>query len=221
MSSAALALPLNFTHRLAVAFQFVDIFTLNPVPSPLEVSIPSERWTAFASESDHTYRLLATNRDVPAGVFTVQVDSPSGEYAALEAISITLPVVVGHPPPVVRADFLITQPLWPTRLTRPAPGETAVVGRIASGGVTPLDGLRMFVFTGGVAPATPYAYANELGEFLFRLPLAKTSFSGVSVTTHALFNVECLDSTNAVVPIVPASIDLVFGRSHDIGFSVP
>lgn len=220
MSATGLFLPVRITHRIAAAFQFVDFFTQTPVTSKLTVSVPALKWEAFANDGDKTYRFVSTNREVPAGVFAVAVTAPGGEYLAKEPISLTLPIIVGHPPPVIAADYLISQPLWPTRVARASAGETAITGRIQTGGGTVLDGLRIFIFTGAI-PVSPYAYVDKQGEFLSRLPQAKTFMSGGTVVTHSLFSVECRDPANTVVPISPASIDLVFGSTQNVSFTVP
>src|SRR5205085_1934348 len=137
----------ELSHRLAVAVRYFDIFTGETVRLPLTVTIPALRLEAFHAGSDDTYRFIVHNRDVPTGgPFDIEVDNLRGEYEARESMQVTLPIVVGHPPPVVRPDLLLEFPLWPTRLRKIPPGETAITGRIVSGGVRDVNGLRVFVF---------------------------------------------------------------------------
>jgi hypothetical protein len=226
MSSGAssLFIPVEITHRLAVAVRFIDIFTGEPVRLPLTVTIPALRLKAFHSLPDDTYRFIITNRDVPAGgPFDIEVEVPRDEYAAREPMQVTLPVVVGHPPPIVRPDFLVEFPLWPTRLRKVPPGETAVTGRIVSAGATNVEGLRVFLFDPpGPPPPSPYAYTDANGEFLFRLPGLRARMSGAVPVVTAPLDVEIRDPLLALVsPVVPSSIVVDLGRSSVFEFDVP
>jgi hypothetical protein len=222
--SAPLFVPVDIIHRLGVAVRLFDIFTGETVRVPMSVAIPELRLQAFHSEGDNTYRVLVTNRDVPAGgPFEIQVEVSSGEYEALEPMQVTLPIVVGHPPPVVRPDYLLEFPLWPTRRRKVPPGETAVVGRIITAGATNVEGLRIFLFQPpGPAPATPYAYTNEFGEFLFRLPQLHAQMSGGIAILTATLNIEIRDPALALVaPVNPGSIIVNLGRLSMFEFNVP
>jgi hypothetical protein len=226
MSTGALSLFLgvDVVHRLAVAVRFFDIFTRDTVQVPLTVTIPALRLRAFRAESDSTYRFVITNREVPAGgPFDILVETPGGEYEAREAMQVTLPIVVGHPPPVVRPDYLLEFPLWPTRLRKVPPAETAVTGRIISGGATNVDGLRVFLFEPpGPVPATPYAYTNGSGEFLFRLPQLHARMSGAVPIVTATLDIEIRDPILALVaPVIPGNVVVDLGRSSVFEFNVP
>jgi hypothetical protein len=226
MSTIALSLftGIEITHRLGIAVRFFDIFTGESVTVPLRAAIPELRWTAFHSAADNTYRFLVTNADVPpGGPFEIEVEAAGGEYEAREPMQVSLPVVIGHPPPVVRSDYLLEFPLWPSRRRRVPPGETAVTGRIISGGATNVDGLRVFLFEPpGPAPVTPYAYTNAAGEFLFRLPQLQARMSGSTPVITATLNIEVRDSSNALIaPVNPASMVVDLGRSALFEFTVP
>jgi hypothetical protein len=95
-----------------------------------------------------------------------------------------------------------------------------VLGQVTSGGATQLAGLRIFLFP-GVMPLSPYAYVNANGEFLFRLPQLRTTFSGGAITNTATLNVVCLDPANTPVVIAPASVNLTFGRVRELALTVP
>lgn len=226
MSTSALALfvDVEIIHRLGVAVRLFDIFTGETVRVPLIVTIPVLRWTAIHAATDDTYRFVVTNRDIPGGPpFAIEVEAPGKEYEAREALPVTLPIVVGHPPPVVRPDYLLEFPLWPTRRRRVLPGETAVTGRIVSGGATNVDGLRVFLFEPpGPAPVTPYAYANVHGEFLFRLPQLHARMSGAVPVVTATLNIEIRDQVNVpVAPLNPGAVVVDLGRSSLFEFTVP
>jgi len=217
--------PIELTHRLAVAARFFDIFTGETVRAPLKVSIPALRLEAFHATSDDTYRFLVSNRDVPGGgPFDISVEIPRNEYEAREPMQIsTLPIVLGHPPPVVRSDFLLEFPLWPSRLRRSAPGETAITGRVVSAGATNVDGLRVFLLEPpGPPPPSPYAYTNAAGEFLYRLPRLQARMSGSVPVLTATLNIEIRDLTSALVtPVTPGNIVADLGRSSLFEFQVP
>jgi hypothetical protein len=221
---SSLFTPVTLVHRLAVAVRFFDIFTGETVRTPLTVTIPALRLQAFHAATDDTYRFVVHNRDVPAGgPFDIAVDILRSEYEAREPMQVTLPLVVGHPPPVVRPDFLLEFPLWPTRLRRTPPGETAITGQIISGGTTNVNGLRVFFFEPpGPPPATPYAYTNDAGEFLFRLPQLHARMSGVVPVLTANLNIEIRDPSSTLVsPVVPSSVVADLGRSSLLQFQVP
>jgi hypothetical protein len=226
MSTGVLALfvDVEIIHRLGVAVRLFDIFTRETVRVPLIVTLPVLRWTAIHAATDDTYRFVVTNRDIPGGPpFDIEVEAPNGEYEAREPMQVTLPIVVGHPPPVVRPDYLLEFPLWPTRLRRTPPGETAVVGRILSGGGTNVDGLRVFLFEPpGPVPVSPYAYTNVNGEFLFRLPQLHAHMAGTVPVVTTTLNIEIRDQVNAPVsPVNPGSVAVDLGRSSLFEFTVP
>lgn len=214
----------DIIHRLGVAVRFFDIFSGETVLAPLQVSIPAVRWTAFHAETDGTYRFVVTNEDVPTLLNAdIEVLIPGEEYESREAMQVSLPIVVGHPPPVLRPDYLLEFPLWPTRRRRTPPGETAITGRIISGGVTNVDGLRVFLFEPpGPAPVSPYAYTNAAGEFLFRLPQLRARMSGTVPVITATLNIEIRDPTSALVaPVNPGSVVADLGRLSFFEFTVP
>ena len=210
-------------HRLSVAVLFQDIFTNATVSEPLSVSIPSENWSPYRSAADFTYRFLTTNNEpAPSGILELSVEAPGGEYRSFETITVVLPLPpIAHPPPVTRADFLVESPLWPTRTKNIPTGETAVLGRVVSGGVTQVSGLQIFLFEPpGPRPATPYAYADELGEFLFRLPGLRGSVNGGVAVTEAALDVQVLDG-GANVAVNPNNITVPLGRTTVLEFTVP
>jgi len=224
MSSSAIFVPVNVVHRLAVAVRLFDIFTGETVRTPMTLAIPELRARAFRA-SDNTYRFQFTNRDVPSGgPFTLTIEVPSGEYESREPTQVpSLPIVVGHPPPVIRPDYLLEFPMWPTRAHKLPAAETAVVGRVISAGATDVTSLRVFLFEPpGPPPATPYAYTNGNGEFLFRLPQLHAHMSGTVPVLTATLDIEIRDAANAVVaPVVPASVVADLGRTTLFEFNVP
>jgi hypothetical protein len=226
MSSGVTTQPfvsVDLVHRLGFAVRFFDIFTGETIAVPLVVTLPDLRWSAFRAGRDDTYRFVVSNREIPAGgPFDIRVEIPGGEYEARERMQVALPIVIGHPPPIVRADYLLEFPLWPTRRRRTPPGETAITGRIVSGGATGVNGLRVFLFLPpGPAPAVPYAYTSAAGEFLFRFPQLRSRMSGpVAITTETL-DLVIRDPANAVVPVNPGSIVVDLGRPSLFEFAVP
>lgn len=224
MSDSALFIPVQIAHRLGIAVRLFDFFTGETVRVPMTLSIPDLRIEAFRADTDHTFRFLFTNRDVPAGgPFAIQADIPGGEYEAREPMQASLPVVVGHPPPVIRSDYLVEFPLWPTRARNRPPAETDVIGRVISAGVTDITNLRIFLFElPGSPPLSPYAYTNVNGEFLFRLPQLRAHMSGSTPVLTTNLGIQILDNTNAVVaPVTPASFTVGFGSTTFMQINVP
>ena len=215
--------PVSLTHNLGVALRFVDMFSRRVVEVPLKVTVDALRWQAFRSESDGTYRFVATNRPVPAGNFVVTVTDSSGIYSSREQLQVTLPVVIGHPPPLVRADYLVDVPLWPTPGFRSAQGETVVRGRVVSAGANVASALRVFLFPPpGPRPAQPYAWPDENGDFLFRIPGLRGSMSGNVPVTTATLDAEVLDAANnPVVPVNPANLVVRLGQTEYFVFNAP
>lgn len=213
-------------HRLGFAAQFVDHFTGLPVRTPLRVQIQSLRWRPFRSENDATYRFLRTNGDIPAGNFTLEVECPTGEYENREPAVVTLPVVVGHPPPILSADYLVRAPLWPTRRLRPERGETIVAGRVVHAGPAPqapAPDVRVRLFTPALPPpGTPYAYTNAAGEFVYRLPGSRLSISGGVLIDTANLNVTVRNAadTAGFVPS-PAVFPARLGQMNEITIEIP
>ncbi len=209
-----------FTHRLGVAFRFVDIFTARPVAARLEVSIPAERWTAVRRQTDHTYRLVFTERPVPTGLFDVEVTAPGGEYVNHRPFQINLPVVAASPP--TRSDYLDERPLWPTRGLRLPQGETAIVGRIQSAGANPIDDLEIRIFRqGDPLPATPFAVTDDNGEFLFRLPWARHELSGAIVLPPPTVEIHVTGPGGPIAAVNPATFIPDLGRVRFRTFNIP
>ena len=211
-------------HTLAVAFRFIDVFTGSAVVEPLTASIPQQNWTAYRSARDLTYRFLVTNETpIPNGTFDVFVEIPGGAYRVVEPIQVALPLPpIAHPLPVIRSDFLREAPLWPTRLKSLPPAETAVVGRIVStGGLTGVPGLLVDMFEPpGPAPVTPYASADDSGDFVFRLPGLRGSISGGTVISQVTLTVEVSEGGTSVV-VNPNTITVPLGRVSVVELTVP
>ena len=215
----------TITHRLGAVVQFIDHFTGLPIRTPLRASIPDQRWDAIRSESDLTYRFIRTHREIPTGSFDVVVECPSGEYERIEQVTITLPIVVGHPPPIVRDDYLSRFPLWPTRRLRPEVGETVVTGRVlhTAPPLAPAVGMRVRLSTPVIPPAgTAYAYTNAQGEFVYRLPGLRMSISGGIPVTTATLNVEIRDAADvAGFPANPSTIVVRLGETNEATIEIP
>lgn len=210
-------------HRLAAALQFVDAFTREPIRVPLVVSIPSPPWTARRMPQDATYRFLTTNAEVPAGLFGVEVVAPGGEYVAHEPITVRLPrPLVDHPPPARAEDYRIEAPLWPTLLVRPPAGETAIRGRITRPPGADAGGLRVVLYAAGqLVPSSPYARTDARGEFLFRLPLLKTSLAGGVVASTRSLDVQVRDASDSVLAVDPVGPHAVpLGRTSVLELAV-
>jgi hypothetical protein len=177
--SPGVYLPLATPHlhrRLLWALRFRDVFTGATVESPLEVSVPALELRAVRGLSDHTWRLQHPADRPPApgppAAVPVVVTDPSGGYVAHEPISVPRqhPGVL-HPPPILRDDFLLEFPLWPTRSARLPLVETVVVGRLLGPGGAPLAGRRVAMAPApAVPPAAPRAVTDSAGEFVIRLP---------------------------------------------------
>jgi hypothetical protein len=190
--------------RLAVVYRFRDIFTNTPVRTRLTVSIPSRKWTAYASPSDGTYRFVepltgAGDTPVPRP-FDVLVESDTGDYANYEPFQVELPRTVPPGPPQV-SSYLIEKFLWPTRRFRPPPGETAVVGRVTSDADKNVAGLKVYLYTqaGPDPPAgTPYTYTDGNGDFLYRLPKIKAQLDGTGNVVPVTLNARVFDGALAV-----------------------
>ena len=214
----------TFRHQLAIAYQFTDAFTGLVVRTPLAVTIPELRWTALRSEQDFTYRFVVTNQDVPAGgPFDVVVAAPLGDYVALEPIALTLPVVVAHPPPVRRSDYLVSLPLWPTRKFAGV-NETVVIGHVTSSGATSVDRLKV------VLDRTPAPYGNPRpftrtdahGDFLYRVPESKgwDTANNVPITQETLA-ITVTDSNGNSVIANPSQFPIDVGATQIVRFTIP
>jgi hypothetical protein len=224
-------------HRLGAVLRFVDIFSATPVTAPLDVraetlpvvsGMPNTPWRAIPRQSDATYRFLVSNRTtLPVGAIPITVSAPGHEYVNFEAFTVVLPrPFVAHPPTPDRSDFLIERPLWPTRSLRVPPGETAVVGRVTTGGVTGIARLRIKIWpSGSPLPATPYTYTDDAGEFLFRLPALKGSVSGGVVTSTASLALDVRLPPAYTTPVVPTAPTIPFtvtlGRVSTVQIDVP
>ena len=215
----------TIAHRLGSAVQFIDHFTRLPIRTPLRVSIPNQRWDAIRSESDFTYRFIRTNREIPIGNFDVVVECPSGEYESVEPVTVALPIIVGHPPPIVRDDYLSRFPLWPTRRLRPEVGETVVIGRLLHTGppLAPAVGMRVRLSTPVIPPpGTAYAYSKANGEFVYRLPGLRMSISGGIPVRTATLNVEIRDAADVVsFPAIPSTIVVRLGETNETTIEIP
>jgi hypothetical protein len=200
--ASALFVSPHVVHRLGIAIRFVDHFTALPIRIPLRVEIESLRWRAFRSEHDATYRFLRTNEDIPSGTFTVTAICPTGEYENREPLSVTLPVVVAHPPPVLANDYLVQSPLWPSRRMRPQAGETVVMGRLLHAGPppqAPAPDMRVRLFTPALPPpGTPYAYTNANGEFVYRFPGLRMSLSGGVLIDTVTLNIAVRNAADTI-----------------------
>ena len=218
-------------HRLAAAFRFTDAFTGKPVTSPLDVLVetlpivpgmPNLPWEAVAAPTDGSYRFFVTNETVmPVGAINVTVSSLRGDYFDFEGGAIVLPLpFTAHPPTPARSDFLVTRTLWPTRSLKIPPGETAVVARVRSAGATPVDRLRVKIWSGlGPPPATPYTYTDGSGELVFRLPALKTVVGGV-ITPTATMSLEIRVPPAYVTTVAPTQIVTDAGTVLPIPFTL-
>ena len=195
---------------LSAVYRFYDAFLYPlddrtaPVTAPLDVSIPSLRWSAWWSEEDSTYRFsaLTLRQPAPAGVgLEVRVVARNGDYAAFDPLTLTLPRAVSTPP--ARADFLVPTPLWPTVAMRPPAGETVVRGTLRDNAARPAADRKVEMWTGtaAVPPAgTPFTRTNADGDFLFRFP--RLAASGPTVALRARVNggADALASDSWTVP---------------------
>jgi hypothetical protein len=205
---------------LAATYQFYDAFLFPvgertpPVTAPLEVSIPSFKWSAFRGD-DFTYRFsaLTLRQAAPSGAgLAVEVVAPGGDYVNFEPILLSLPLPLSSPPK--RSDFLIVRPLWPTTALRPPGGETVVRGFVRSPTAQPIADLKVEMWLGAGAtppPGTPYTRSNVNGDFLFRFPLLKRPPPG---TTTAIK----IQLAGGTIPISPASTSIAFGETQIIRF---
>lgn len=208
------------SHYLGIVLRFVDVFTGRPIDTPLRVSVPDQKWTAVYCTTDATYRFLFTERDVPAGVFTLQVDSLTGAYASHLPVQITLPVVSGPPP--VRKDFIQTVGLWPTRQFKIPVAETAIIGRIVSGGINPTAGLHIRIFPQETLPtAAPLAFCDPHGEFVYRLPWHGLRMTGSVVNPPPPVDIEISGPGGPIVPVAPTTLDPQTGQVHSQTFTIP
>lgn len=209
-----------FSHHLGIAVRFVDVFTGGPINAPLRVSAPAQQWTAVRRTTDDSYRFLFTETAIPAGVFDLQIDSLSGEYQSLQPAQITLPVVSGPPP--VRADYIMTLPLWPTRQFQFPAGETGIIGRIVSGGTNSIRDLQVRLFPQGTAPAAaPAAFSNSNGEFVYRLPWHGPRMTGSTVNAPPTVAIDMVGPGGSIGAVAPAIMDPPSGQVHSQTFTIP
>jgi hypothetical protein len=213
----------GLVHCLAVALRFLDTFTDKPVRVPLNVSIPARRWLALRWEPDATYRFLVSNASLPAGPFDVAVVDPTDQYVNWEPFQVQVPRPgLPHPPPLRASDYLVERKLWPTRNFRSPPGETVVAGRVVSGGVNPVSGLKVILFKApGSVPTAPYTRTDEGGQFLFRFPLLKGEVTGGTAVTQVPVGVEVRDGGGVVLAVTPATITVPLGRVSVLPFTIP
>jgi hypothetical protein len=218
-------------HRLGSAVQFVDVFTSKPVDCPLDVradtlpivpGMPRVPWRAVRGRNDDTYRFFVTNAVVmPVGPIAVSVSAPGNEYADLEPFSVTLPrPLVAHPPTPARSDYAVQHRLWPTRRLKLPPGETAIVGRLVSGGITPVARLKVTIWPNGVPmPASPYSYSNDEGEFVHRLPDLKIVNGGV-ISPMASLQIDLRLPPTYVPAVAPTLIKTEVGTVLAVPFPI-
>src|SRR5207245_2993107 len=204
-------------------------FTAKPIAVPLEVraealpvvvGMPRVPWQAVRGPTDDTYRFFVTNETVmPAGNIDLTVTAK--EYTNFERVTLVLPrPLVAHPPTPARSDYLVRRSLWPTRSLRLPAGETAIVARLVSGGVTPLANLKATVWPDGTPmPALPYAYSSEGGEIVYRLPDLKAVNGGVISTTASL-RIDFRLPTAYTTAVVPVSIVTDTGVALGVPFAV-
>ncbi|MDR3698757.1 MAG: hypothetical protein P4L56_03920 [Candidatus Sulfopaludibacter sp.] len=210
----ALQRTLSAVYRFHDAFFFPIDDTTPPITSPLQVSIPSLRWSANRSEEDFTYRFSALTlaQPAPGGVnLAVQVTALAGDYTSFEPIELTLPLPLSVPPQ--RADFLIPTPLWPTAAVRPGDGETAVRGQIQSAGALPVSGLNVEMWPGPSPtppPGTPFTVSDAVGQFVYRFPRLKGPAGSVQ-----FFNISL---NSGAIAVTPASLPVVLGVTQTILF---
>jgi hypothetical protein len=225
-------------HHLSAALRFVDAFTARPVgvplhvqadvlPVPVVVGTPNTPWKALPGPYDGTYRFFVTNHTIaPVGPVAISVAAPGKEYVNHEPFSVPLPrPLLAHPPTPAPSDFLVERPLWPTRVLPLPPGETAIVGTVRSVGATPIAALRIRIWPSALPmPATPYAYTDASGGFVFRLPgLKKVSGGAVSTTASLTLDIR-LPPLHAVAvaptaPTLPFTVRL--GQVTTLDISVP
>jgi hypothetical protein len=215
--------PQNFTHwfshRLAFALRFVDVFTRRPIATPLSVTLPEQGWIAVYCAADASYRFLVTEALLPSGSFQVVVEDPNQCYINHSPISLTLSST-SPTPPISRGDYLIEHALWPTRKFRVPTGETAVVGRLVSSGANPVDDLDIRLFPVGEAPpAIPFARSNPDGEFLFRLPAVSRESDGTP--RPASIEVEVRHEGVPLVSVTPSEFPPDPGRVQFRSFQIP
>jgi hypothetical protein len=209
-----------FSHRLGVVIRFMDVFTDRIVDSPLRVSVPAEDWVAVRRQNDSTYRFLFTEEPVPAGNFTVEIESLTQEYANRRLLQVRLPVVPSTPP--VRNDYIVNHELHPTRNFTIPTGETAVIGRTQSGGANPIEDLEIRLFaTGSPAGAAPVAFSDDNGEFVYRLPWHAQQVSGTAITPPPVIDIQITGPGGDITPINPPSIDPQPGLVHTQTFIIP
>jgi hypothetical protein len=218
-------------HRLAAALRFVDAFTARPIAVPLDVraealpvvpGMPALPWKATPAPSDESYRLLVSNDTaMPAGAIDVDVTAPGGQYVNFEPLVVTLPrPLVAHPPTPARSDYQVQHPLWPTRSLKLPPGETAIIGRFTSGGVSPIAPLKTTIWLDGTPmPPAPYSYSTDRGEFVHRLPTLKTVVGGV-VTPTASLRIHIALPPLYTTAVGPAQITTDIGVVLAVPFSV-
>jgi hypothetical protein len=218
-------------HHLSAAVRFVDAFTTGPVRVALDVraetlpaviGMPRVPWPAVRGHDDDTYRFLVTNQTVaPVGNVPVTVEAPGKEYADFEPLVVALPrPPIAHPPTPARSDFLVQHNLWPTRALKLPAGETALVAVLKSAGATPVARLRVTIWPdGSPQPAAPYAYSNDRGELVYRLPTLKTVIGSVISPVAALL-IDLKLPPAYVAAVIPSQIKTDAGAVLGIPFSV-
>lgn len=219
MSDAESFLHPRIEHRLVAAVRFLDAFTGKTVGVPLDVRInrlPTVDgpfrlpWVAGRALDGETHRFLLTNRETePRGSVDLVVTAPGGEYADFEPRPLALPLPRTGSGTVTDFDaFRVERALWPTRLFRLPPGETAIVGDVrASSTRAPLAGYRIVLTAVGttVRPGTHSqwrTYTDAQGEFVVRAPgVVERPAHSVQVTTlRATFEVRAPPDYVRVVP---------------------
>lgn len=208
-----------FTHRLAIALRFFDVFTGKTVEAPLRVTVPAHGWEAIHRTSDATYRFLVTEAIVPSGTFHVFVEDTDQTYTNHEPIEIAL-TTVPSTPPISRGNYLQEYPLWPTRKFKAPVGETAVVGRLVSAGANPVENLDVRLYpTGEAPPADHFARSNSAGEFLFRLPWIQREVDGTPLPLS--IEVQITRAGVPLSPVTPSSFTPEPGHVRYRTFNIP
>lgn len=240
------------SRQLAVAVQFTDGFTGQPIFNKYTVSIakfpgvapPLTRtlagaWAGAWSGSDATYRFSLTNLPLPAqlpnGTFDLVAAnqggaslyanplprSPSGPYATATPLTVTIPPVAPHAPPVRASDYLFALPLWPTVAFRVPDGETAVSGWVMSRAAgTPQVGFGVAIAPAAAgAGAAPRTITDGSGQFLYRLTnLVRPAGPNPTVA----LTITLVDQTGAPVAVQPQNLTVSAGlRTGSVVLTVP
>jgi hypothetical protein len=228
---------LSTTRQLAVAVQFIDGFTGQPIFNKYSVSIEkfpgvapklmqslADAWAGAWSGSDATYRFSLTNLPLPAqlpgGTFNLVVTNPGGAPVYANPLpaspsgpyAVSAPLKVTIPPVAPHAPPVLASDYLVALPLWPTAAFRVPNGETALSGsvVSKASGTPQVGYgvAFAAAGAAPQAVTDGSGQFLYRLTnLARPAGPNPQVT----LTITIVDQKGAAVDVAPANLTVSAG----------